>query len=303
MTSDTAATPQVLLLTGQAGAGKSSFMRHLKTDLLTTWSAFLVQETGVNLWFPVYVDCSSMEEFKADAIAETLKNELSLTEEGIKILQTSDVSNIIRPNLLVIFDGCDTAVQKLLEEFSISELDSEKCNIPHIIGAEKFETVKIMITCREESLQGITRRESLFAPIQSGELLERPLSSQNLFLQRKIEPFSDEQITRYLIKCCFHGFLETFEKDEIQKDTNFNHLNKLPSSSWIAVKNFERMVDSHGLREIARTPFMLKVIAGVLPSIAAENPAEQDLSQAKTFMDYQLIERFIDRAIQLNAQT
>ena len=134
-------------------------------------------------------------------------NELSLTEEGIKILQNSEACNTTPPNILIIFDGCDTAVQKLLEEFLISDVGGEKYNISRIIGAERYKTVKILITCREESLQGIKRRELLFAPIQHEESLHRSPNSSRLLLQKRIEPFSDEQITRYLIKCCYYGII------------------------------------------------------------------------------------------------
>ena len=296
-----AATPNILLLTGEAGSGKSVFCRRLQKDLLSVWNSSLVQEAAVNPWFPVYVDCSLMIEFEADIIAKTLRNELSMTEEALNILQTLEASSITQPNLLIIFDGCDTAILKLLEEFTASEPDSEKCNIPHIFGSENFMTVKLLITCREESLPAIKQRDLLFAPSQREELL------QSLFLQRRIEPFSDEQITRYLIKCCFYGLLEISSKKEIQEAVNLSHLSEFPSSllpqsSWTTVKNFERMIDSYKLKDVARTPFMLKVIVEVLPSIPAEYVSNQDPLQTKALTIYQLIERFIDKAIHLNAQ-
>ena len=97
----------------------------------------------------------------------------------MKILQTSEKCNIIQPNLLIIFDGCDAAIQKLVEEFSAPELDCKKHNIPLIIGAEKFRSVKILVTCREESLQDIKRREPLFAPAQSMKNHFKDLYIQN----------------------------------------------------------------------------------------------------------------------------
>ena len=78
--------------------------------------------------------------------------------------------------------------------------------------------------------------------------------------------------------------------------------NLLSSSSWTTVKNFERMIDSYGLRKIARTPFMLKVIVEVLSRIIPENISEQAPLEPKTLTGYQLIEQFIDNAIFLNAQ-
>ena len=310
LTSDKTIEPQVLLLTGQAGSGKSLFCKHLQKDLLTTWNSSLLQETEENLWFPIYIDCSLMKKFETDTITRILKNELFITEEGTKIIQTSEACNIVQPNLLIIFDGCDTAVQTLLEEVLISQIDSQKCNIPCIIGAEKYQTMKILITCREESLSDIKQRELLFAPTQHEqheELSRRSLNSTRLFLQRRIEPFSDEQITMYLIKCCFQELLKTSNETKIQKGKDFTQpfellSNLLPSSSWATVKNFESMIDSYGLRKTARTPFMLRIMVEVLPIIVAKNISEQDQLKPKTLTAYHLIKQFIDIAIQLNAQ-
>ena len=304
LTSDKTIRSQVLLLTGQAGSGKSVFCRRLWRDLLAAWSSSLTQEIEDDLWFPIYIDCTLMKEFETDAITKILKNELSLeAEEGIKIMQNSELCNTTPLNILIIFDGCDMVVQKLLEELLMSEFDRDKCNIPHIIGAEKYKTVKILITCREESLQGVKRRELLFAPAQHEEQFYESSNSRKLFLQRRIEPFSDEQITMYLIKCCFHGSLETSNKTEIQEGKGLTQpSNLLSSSSWATVKNYESMIDSYALRVMARTPFMLKVIVEVLSSIVTENISKQAPLRAKTLTAYHLIEQFIDRAIQLNAQ-
>ena len=77
LTSDKTVSSQVLLLTGQAGSGKSVFCRRLQRDLLSTWSSTLTQETDDNLWFPIYIDCSLMKEFEADAITKILQSKLS----------------------------------------------------------------------------------------------------------------------------------------------------------------------------------------------------------------------------------
>ena len=153
----------------------------------------------------------------------------------------------------------------------------------------------------------------MFAPIQHEQSLHKSSNSPKLFLQRRIEPFSDEQITRYLIKCCFHGLLGTSDEIEIQEGKDpIPELpsNLLPSSSWVTVKNFENMIDRYGLREIARAPFMLKIIVKLLHSIAHSiappaptNISEKNLSQAKSLTAYHLIEQFIDRAHTIQCST
>ena len=337
LNSNDKAVPNILLLIGQAGIGKSFFCRRLQRDLLHTWSHSLGQKPEENLWLPVHIDCSQMGEFEVDAIAKTLKQKLHMTEEMVKILQAPEVCNIARPNLLFIFDGCDTAVQILLEEFFTFETDFQKYNIPYIIRAEKFNTVKLLITCREETLHNFKRREMLFAPTQGNESPQRCLNTQ-LFLQRRIEPFSNGQITRYLIKCYYCGLLQTYRNIESREDTNPTNLTqdpeysqdfkdfkefkyskdsedsevseeseqlskRLSSSSGPIVKTVEKIIDSYKLREIARTPFMLKIIVELLPRIVTEHTLiKRGLLHSNNLAHLLLIERFIDEAIYSNAR-
>ena len=62
------------------------------------------------------------------------------------------------------------------------------------------------------------------------------------------------------------------------------------------------MIDNYGLRETARTPFMLKVIVYLLSSAAAEKISDPNPLQQKTPNNFYLIEQFIERVIQSDAQ-
>ena len=64
LTSDKTVSSQVLLLTGQAGSGKSVFCRRLQRDLLSAWSSSFTQEIDDNPWFPIHIDCSLMKELE-----------------------------------------------------------------------------------------------------------------------------------------------------------------------------------------------------------------------------------------------
>ena len=123
------------------------------------------------------------------------------------MLQTSGPHNYQLPNLLIIFDGCDTAIHKLLRNSTKSKLDISKHNLPNKIGLEKFTTVKLAFTCREETFQCVTERHIIFEPKSIDKSHELPFAPK-LLLQRSVELFSDDQITAYIRKCSYYGLMK-----------------------------------------------------------------------------------------------
>ena len=103
LTSQSSKDPRILLLTGQAGSGKSFFCQHLQREILFTWHKIQELDDDEN-WFPIYVELSSLKNPKSEAISETLARKLSLTEEEISLLRTTDPTNLKLPRLLFIFD-------------------------------------------------------------------------------------------------------------------------------------------------------------------------------------------------------
>ena len=76
LSSDSSTEPQVLLLTGEAGIGKSSFCKYLQRAMLLDWDE--------SEWLPILVDLSNLKEATNFTISETLKQELSLTKNEIE---------------------------------------------------------------------------------------------------------------------------------------------------------------------------------------------------------------------------
>ena len=272
-------SPMVLLLTGQAGVGKSLFCKHFQRELLSIWGESFQNEESLNRnWFPIYVDLSSLKNPKSQAISETLVRELSLTEEEVFRFQVSclgsEQSEFLISRLLFIFDGYDA-----IEDFAALHMEhSEKvyacnnfCKL-NKIKQKYWKNAKFIITCREENVQNIKRRDLLFAPINTKSLDFRV--QQGSFFERKIEPFADEQVSCYLKKYCISKFSEMSEE-------------------WERVANIQKMINDHQSREIARIPFMLSIILQILPNIALNGID----TQPKMFSRRFLMESFVDGAI------
>jgi len=104
---------KVLILTGDAGIGKSFFCKNFQREILFGWEDSQNQGHDERNWLPLYIDLSSLKKTKSEAISEILIRELSLTEEEILIIQTSEPSNLLLPRLLLIFDGYDDIIQDI----------------------------------------------------------------------------------------------------------------------------------------------------------------------------------------------
>ena len=255
LTSQSSKDPSILLLTGKVGTGKTLFCQYLQRQILSKWHKNPESDDDEN-WFPVYVELSSLKNPKSEAISETLAREVSLTEEEISFLRTSDQTNLKLPRLLFIFDGSD----EIEDIHAFHSLKSKEELVKHNffelnkIHDESWKNAKFIITCREENLQKVQRKDLLFGPVSA---------DSGSFLHRIIEPFSDEQIRYYLKKHC------SFEQFSISPAL----VNCLPSDlsqkwrSWEEVQLLEHLIDRYALREIARVPSMLRIICRILPKI------------------------------------
>ena len=157
---------KILLLTG---SGKSFLCQHLQKEMLSTWHQN--PDSGHENWFPIYVELSSLKNPKSEAISEALSRELSLTEEEISFLRTTDETNLKLLRLLFIFDGYD----EIEDIHAFHSLDSKEELVKHNffelnkIHDESWKNAKFIITCTEENLQKVGRKifySDLLAMIQ-----------------------------------------------------------------------------------------------------------------------------------------
>ena len=247
--------PKILLLTGQAGVGKSLFCKHLQREIMSNW--IKTTQADHRNWFPIYVKLPSLNNPKSAAIVETLTRELSLTKEEALLLQNSEQNNLQLPHLLFIFDGYEDITDTQAFYSTNSEQDLVEKNFFNLQGSS-WRNAKFIVTCREENLQQVLRRDRFSSLLISNDTNELSAVSES-FLQRKIEPFTDEQITHYLKKyCCYEPFDQN-EKRRVPCSLAFElvQVSQLSTSSWDKVREFEKMIDNYQLRELARIPFML----------------------------------------------
>ena len=290
--------PKILLLYGKEGIGKSFFCKKFQRDLLNEWRDPLYQDPSETQWFPIYVDLSSLKNPKSDVVSEALTRELSLTPKEIILLQNSGPNDAQFPNILFIFDG----YENILDFDSLCTLkadqDFAKSNflLLNKIESTGWRNAKFMLTSREMNLPEIKQRKFLFAPLRAETFGLHPISES--FLQRKIAPFSDSQITRYLIKTFHFKMIDELEKSE--KTSSILLPSDSPSFPLCGLAGkLEKMIDNYSLRELARTPFMLWIMAGILLEIASEDPErdEEDVTRPKTLSRRFLIECFVNKII------
>ena len=290
--------PKVLLLTSLAGGGKSLFCKHLMKELLSDWNDPQHQEPNEKLWFPIFIELDSLKNPQLEAISETLARDLALTNEEIKLLQASEESSLPLPRLLFIFDGYDS-----IQDVFINATESENRNLymSNRIGTS-WKQAKVIVTCREEHLLDVKLRDVLFAPI-TGEGNET-FSVPGSFLERKMELFTHEQITCYLRKYCVLHQIADLDEDKTKPSgiIPFKEEQKAviepESSSWSIVKKLETVIFECRLGGIAKNPFILWILANILPDIAAERiKLGNKAYQLKVLSTRAIIERFVNKIL------
>ena len=299
---ETAEKAKVLLLTGQAGIGKSFFCKKLQREIMTAWNDSEID------WLPIYIDLSSRKYPKSEIINEILRQELSLTEEEILTVQTSD-SGV---RLLLIVDGYDEAlnIYRTHSESMGNEKDlynENFCTVNKIEG-EFWKNTRFIVTCREENLQSIRRRDLFFAPLEIVEGSTEPSAKPGSFLQRKIEGFTDEQITSFFKKYCFYRQVNNVISEQpemksaapLSTDLEYLSLSQRPPS-WGLVDNFEKLIDEYKLREVLRIPLMLWIATVALHDTETKSIgcfSDLESMRKKDVSLRLLIKFFIDKVMQ-----
>ncbi|KAF9127409.1 hypothetical protein BGW39_005893, partial [Mortierella sp. 14UC] len=156
---------QVMLVLGDSGAGKSTFNKHLESELLR------VYKSGGAI--PLFINLPAIDEPDKDMVEKQLK-EHNFSEDKIRELK-------LHRRFVLICDGYDES-QQLVNLYRTNMLNQS--------GQWK---AKMIISCRSQYLGQDYR--SRFMP-QSGGHYSRP--SPELFQEAVIAPFSKEQIKSYI---------------------------------------------------------------------------------------------------------
>mgnify|MGYP000856791752 FL=1 len=290
LNSDSASDPQVLLLTGEAGIGKSLFCKYLQRAMLLNWEE--------REWLPILVDLSNLKRSQESVsvseetkitIEEILKNELSLTESEVKLFQESEGNMHHLPHLLFIFDGYNDQILSRKEKSAKSQWTFEDCiqnNFCKSIDFEAFcQHAKIIITARHETFSLVERTNLLFGPLQRS--MSAPIP--NAFVEFELQPFAYDQISSYLKKYLVSN-------NEIQEE--FQTLtHSLTTESWALVGKIQNAIDLYGLRKLVCIPLNLFVVLQILPDLLKNSEATKIGNQNMSrFRLYQIFASQVMRA-------
>ena len=268
---------RMLLLSGEAGIGKTLFCKYLQKLMLSEWNT-QAQGSDEREWIPILVDVANWDRtvpFDANyTLSEILRQELSLSEGEIKKLQENDLINAQLPGFLFIFDEYGMILQKQQVK-PLNRWTIQECAQNNFCASSGFKTfwkqAKIILTIRSETLSLITRRDLLFGPLDTSQMSLIPDS----FAEYQIIPFDDTQISSYLKK-----YLVSCQ--DLPFDSN--------SKSWILVRIMENIADSCGLRELIRVPVNLGMFAWGFPVLWNEQGSEESTR-------FQLYEQFTSHYI------
>ena len=249
---------RVMLLVGKTGIGKSFCCEYLRRAILFEWDPE-PRLNGSEWWLPIYIDLSRSRCSGESVITETLTQELLLTETEIGLLKHAHRSKSGAnklPKLLFILDGYDQILDSrpLRTDFDCISHNLFKNLI--LIGPD-WENSKVIVTCRENSLSKIDRRDLLFAQLDK----EDELPIQGSLVERILEKFTDGEIKAFLKK-----YIILRDKGDVNQKITF---------SWIFLEEYEHAMINYLSKKSLKTPLKLILAANMLPDLLQDQNQTQ----------------------------
>ncbi len=232
---------RVLLLQGEAGAGKSTFNRHLLRQLWDddAWKNFKAGSAAPDAYLPIFIPLawSSVNPNKLlnhlDIYIPDSKDKFTKTE--IKVIAS-------QYRLLLIADGYDEMPQKE----SINLYDENNFN-------DYNGRVKLIISCRMQRVQELNESRVFIPHDKKSDGKEQGV----IYKKRYVAAFDKTQITDYLGKYIAKKIKEKEDEKEliVWPDVAIyqKHLKEIPE-----------------LEKLITTPFLLLIMVQVLPGIVEE---------------------------------
>ena len=242
---------RLLLLTGEAGIGKTLFCRYLLKNLLFEWQNENIDEMQ---WLPILIRPNARGEIHTIDITEAIVNELHLTENELKLLQNS---HQIRgcPSVLLIFDDFDHTARRLNPNQREGQLLQNNFYKAQTTLETDWKNAKIIVCCREQSFPHGIKKEYLFGRIEDNS--KRSLVP-GTFLEYSIQPFSDRDIASFLKKYITMKFPVNLG------ESGQHGFHSQIRNSWDLVKEIEKIISFYNLKELAKIPNLLAMAVDVV---------------------------------------
>ena len=222
---------QVLLLQGVAGAGKSTFNRHVLRSLWQdpAWQAYRPGDPAPKAPLPLWIPLASSQVKPSQLwdYCQHLPEIGGLTRAEIAVLQHDY-------RLVLIADGYD-------------EIPGQSAPNLYDVNHLKDYQVKLIIGCRSQHLQTLSEVDSFTPHTQNG------LPDWTHYRSRHVAPFTAQQTADYIDK---YVTQQSHEPDHPKEWDVARY-----KQEWAALPELASLID---------TPFMLWMSLSILPSLASE---------------------------------
>ena len=227
--------------------------------------------------------------------------EILLTEDEAKLLQNDQSNKMSSSNCslsLTIMMKFMKNLRKLPVQTAVLWLETS--------FMKDWKNTRVLIASRTESISRINPKGLFFEALEQEN---RTLHSHS-FSEIALRPLNDTQITSYLRRYVVLEFFKAFDKDdEIQTISAIN--------SWALVKEYERLIDQHGLKEIIRNPMLLMMSIAILrdeiiedeskklnqtEEIEAKQAQSGENRTARLMSSYKVYDLFLNKLIESSLQ-
>ncbi|CAK74524.1 unnamed protein product (macronuclear) [Paramecium tetraurelia] len=311
---DESKSNDVMLLSGNAGSGKSKAARKIEE--------FLWKQREINSkWIPIFVSLPTLKNPKYNLFEQALESD-NYQFDKYQLREFKDAIQNKKEFIILILDSYDEMKQDCIQQNLI--ITNKLINDLNI--DENQKQVKIIITTRREILNtlgyqtwfyGNSIRNLKEVQIQDFDAVQKSnylIQYAELSVKRKIRAVYDflKQISQQnfnldeFLKIWYYvnvevqnriqssykeqseSIFENSQREElinkILQHSPFNYLKeeqitglrKDLSSLWSAYK-FEKAIENVGISELLSTPFMFEIIVQVLPNMAKKQQGSVDL--------------------------
>jgi non-ribosomal peptide synthetase component F len=277
-------TGKSILLTGDAGMGKTQFSLHLARDL---WAAYYKSE----FFIPIYIDLKEIcakgfLSLPSMTLLESLVEVLRRNMDFPEALSDKMLLDYLRSNnLIYIIDGCDEIEGNKLEYIFSSCMK----DLGDPYGKRKIR--QVIFTCREEALLGF-----------DSEMIQKWFSKHDLnsdlyvdYKQIRMRLWGNQQILHYLSQ---------YAKSQIELGFTEYTVRKYQECFSYCCAHLPEFA------ELIRTPLLLRMIAPKLPEIVNKliKNVDDDLKKVTSAKIYayffvEWIRREEDKALRSNKVT